>query len=96
MPFGPGLQSFEAKAHGVSRRLTSPDDSSRRVDGREVPTVVYPRANSRPPEPVVVQVGKRAALLVLDVASDDLSATDDPVRAVVRRANPLDVEDAVL
>ncbi|PSP81897.1 nucleoside deaminase [Halobacteriales archaeon QS_1_68_17] len=44
----------------------------------------------------VVESGRRAALLVLDGASDNLSATEDPLRAVVRRATALDVERVVL
>jgi guanine deaminase len=43
----------------------------------------------------VIEPGRRAALLVLDGESDNLSATVDPVRAVVRRATPLDVCDVV-
>jgi cytosine/adenosine deaminase-related metal-dependent hydrolase len=39
-----------------------------------------------------IEPGRRAALLVLDGDSDNLSGTDDPVRAVVRRATGLDVE----
>jgi guanine deaminase len=44
----------------------------------------------------VVEAGRRAALLVLDGASDNLAGTEDPVEAVVRRAGPLDVERVVL
>jgi len=44
----------------------------------------------------VIEAGKRAALLVVDGASDNLAGTEDPVRAVVRRATPLDVTDTVL
>ncbi|MYL15468.1 amidohydrolase family protein [Halorubrum terrestre] len=40
----------------------------------------------------VVEPGRRAALLVLDGDSDNLSGTEDPVAAVVRRATALDVE----
>jgi guanine deaminase len=44
----------------------------------------------------VVEPGRRARLLVVDGASDNLSGTDDPVRAVVRRATGLDVKRTVL
>jgi guanine deaminase len=44
----------------------------------------------------VIEPGKRAALLVVDGTSDNLSATEDPIRAVVRRAGPLDVDRVVL
>jgi len=44
----------------------------------------------------VIEPGKRAALLVVDGASDNLAGVDDPVRGVVRRATPLDVEEVVL
>jgi len=44
----------------------------------------------------VVEPGRRAALLVLDGDSANLSATVDPVRAVVRRAGPLDVKRVLL
>ena len=44
----------------------------------------------------VVAPGRDAALLVLDGASNNLAATTDPVRAVVRRAGPLDVKRVVL
>ena len=44
----------------------------------------------------VIEPGKRAALFVLDGESNNLSATEDPVRAVVRRATGLDVTDVVL
>jgi guanine deaminase len=44
----------------------------------------------------VVEPGRAVALLVLDGESDNLSATVDPVRAVVRRATPLDVKRVVL
>ncbi|EMA58020.1 cytosine deaminase-like metal-dependent hydrolase [Halorubrum distributum JCM 13561] len=40
----------------------------------------------------VVEPGRRAALLVLDGDSNNLSGTEDPVAAVVRRATALDVE----
>jgi cytosine/adenosine deaminase-related metal-dependent hydrolase len=43
----------------------------------------------------VVAPGRRAALLVLDGDSDNLSGVDDPVRAVVRRATALDVDAVV-
>ncbi|MDZ5811880.1 amidohydrolase family protein [Halorubrum sp. AD140] len=43
----------------------------------------------------VVEPGRRAALVVLDGASDNLADSDDPVRAVVRRATALDVERVV-
>jgi guanine deaminase len=44
----------------------------------------------------VVEPGRRAALLVLDGDSDNLSAVEDPVEGVVRRASGLDVERVVL
>jgi cytosine/adenosine deaminase-related metal-dependent hydrolase len=44
----------------------------------------------------VVAPGRRAALLVLDGDSDNLTGTADPVRAVVRRATGLDVKDVLL
>lgn len=40
----------------------------------------------------VIEPGRRAALLVLDGDSDNLSGTEDSVAAVVRRATALDVE----
>ena len=43
----------------------------------------------------VVEPGRRAALLVLDGDSDNLSGTEDPVAAVVRRATGLDVKRVV-
>jgi guanine deaminase len=43
----------------------------------------------------VVEPGRRAALLVLDGDSDNLSAVADPVDAVVRRATALDIERIV-
>ncbi|QSG11101.1 Cytosine deaminase or related metal-dependent hydrolase [Halapricum desulfuricans] len=43
----------------------------------------------------VVDPGQRAALLVLDGDSDNLAGTDDPVRAVVRRATALDIKRVV-
>ncbi|SDG02011.1 amidohydrolase family protein [Halorientalis regularis] len=44
----------------------------------------------------VVEPGRDAALLVLDGESDNLAGTADPIRAVVRRATPLDVKRVVL
>ncbi|WP_323675881.1 amidohydrolase family protein [Halorubellus sp. PRR65] len=44
----------------------------------------------------VIAPDRRAALLVLDGESNNLSGSDDPVRAVVRRATGLDVERVVL
>jgi len=44
----------------------------------------------------VIEPGREAKLLVLDGASDNLAGTVDPVRAVVRRATPLDVDQVVL
>ena len=44
----------------------------------------------------VIEAGRRAALLVVDGDSDNLAGTDDPVRAVVRRATPLDLQRVVL
>jgi cytosine/adenosine deaminase-related metal-dependent hydrolase len=44
----------------------------------------------------VVEPGRRAALLVLDGDSDNLSGVEDPVRAVVRRATALDVKEVIL
>ena len=43
----------------------------------------------------VIEPGRRAALLVLDADSDNLSATADPVDAVVRRATALDIHRVV-
>ena len=43
----------------------------------------------------VIEPGRRAALLVLDGDSDNLSAVADPVDAVVRRASPLDIEQVI-
>ncbi|MEF8828896.1 MAG: amidohydrolase family protein [Haloarcula sp.] len=43
----------------------------------------------------VIEPGRRAALLVLDGDSDNLSAVADPVDAVVRRASPLDIERVI-
>ncbi len=43
----------------------------------------------------VVSPGRRAALTVLDGDSDNLAGSDDPVRAVVRRATALDVKRVV-
>jgi guanine deaminase len=43
----------------------------------------------------VVEPGRRAALLVLDGDSDNLSAVADPVDAVVRRATALDIQRVV-
>ena len=43
----------------------------------------------------VIDPGKRAELLVIDGDSDNLAGTEDPVRAVVRRATGLDVERVV-
>jgi cytosine/adenosine deaminase-related metal-dependent hydrolase len=43
----------------------------------------------------VVEPGKRAALVVLDGDSDNLTGTADPVSAVVRRATELDVKRVV-
>jgi len=43
----------------------------------------------------VVAPGKRAALTVIDGDSDNLAGTEDPVRAVVRRASALDVDRVI-
>jgi guanine deaminase len=43
----------------------------------------------------VVEPGRRAALLVLDGDSDNLSAVADPVDAVVRRATALDIQRVI-
>mgnify|MGYP005846885199 CR=1 FL=1 len=43
----------------------------------------------------VIEPNRRAALLVLDADSDNLSAVADPVDAVVRRATALDVQRVV-
>jgi cytosine/adenosine deaminase-related metal-dependent hydrolase len=43
----------------------------------------------------VIEPGKRAELLVVDGDSDNLAGTEDPVRAVVRRATGLDVKRVV-
>jgi cytosine/adenosine deaminase-related metal-dependent hydrolase len=44
----------------------------------------------------VIDVGRRAALLIIDGDSNNLSRAVDPIRAVVRRAGPLDVSRVVL
>jgi len=44
----------------------------------------------------VIEAGRRAALLVLDGDSNNLSGTVDPVSAVVRRATGVDVKQVVL
>jgi cytosine/adenosine deaminase-related metal-dependent hydrolase len=44
----------------------------------------------------VIAPGRRAAMLVLDGDSDNLAGTEDPVRAVVRRATALDIERVVM
>jgi cytosine/adenosine deaminase-related metal-dependent hydrolase len=41
----------------------------------------------------VIAPGRRAALTVLDGDSNNLAGTEDPVRAIVRRASALDVKD---
>ncbi|MBB6646040.1 amidohydrolase family protein [Halobellus ruber] len=43
----------------------------------------------------VIAPGKRAELLVIDGDSDNLAGTEDPIRAVVRRATGLDVARVV-
>jgi len=43
----------------------------------------------------VIEPGRRAALLVLDGNSDNLSGSEDPVGSVVRRATGMDVERVV-
>jgi guanine deaminase len=43
----------------------------------------------------VIEPGRRAALLVVDGDSDNLSGVADPVDAVVRRASPLDVQRVI-
>jgi cytosine/adenosine deaminase-related metal-dependent hydrolase len=43
----------------------------------------------------VIEPGRRAALVVLDGDSNNLAGTEDPVRAVVRRASALDVDRVV-
>ncbi|OYR42356.1 nucleoside deaminase [Halorubrum sp. Ib24] len=43
----------------------------------------------------VIAPGRRAALVVLDGDSDNLAGSEDPVRAVVRRATALDVKRVV-
>jgi len=44
----------------------------------------------------IIEPGRRAALTVLDGDSDNVAGSVDPVEAVVRRANPLDVERVVV
>ena len=44
----------------------------------------------------VVEVGRRAALTVIDGDSDNLAGTIDPIRAVVRRATALDVTNTLV
>ncbi len=44
----------------------------------------------------VLTVGKPAALLVLDLTSDNLAGVSDPVRALVRRASHADVKRTIL
>jgi Cytosine deaminase and related metal-dependent hydrolases len=44
----------------------------------------------------VIEPGKRAALVVVDGGSDNLAGTENPARAVVRRATALDVNEVVL
>ena len=44
----------------------------------------------------VIEPGRRAALVVIDGGSDNLVDTEDPVRAVVRRASALDVDRVVI
>lgn len=44
----------------------------------------------------VIEPGRRAALIVLDGDSDNLTGTTDPIRAVVRRATPLDVKQVMI
>ena len=44
----------------------------------------------------VIEPGRRAALVVLDGDSNNLAGTEDPVRAVVRRASALDVDRVVV
>jgi len=43
----------------------------------------------------VIEPGRLAKLVVLDGGSDNLSGTEDPVRAVVRRAGAADVRAVV-
>jgi guanine deaminase len=43
----------------------------------------------------VIEPGRRAALLVLDGDSDNLSGVVDPVDAVVRRATALDIQRVI-
>ena len=43
----------------------------------------------------VIAPGRRAALTVIDGDSDNLAGTEDPVRAVVRRAGALDVDRVI-
>ena len=44
----------------------------------------------------VIEPGRRAALVVFDGDSDNLSGTADPVRAVVRRATALDIDRVIV
>jgi guanine deaminase len=43
----------------------------------------------------VIEPGRRAALLVLDGDSDNLSGIADPVDAIVRRASALDIQRVI-
>lgn len=43
-----------------------------------------------------IQAGTPARLLVLDATTDNLAGTEDPIRAVVRRAEPSDIEAMIL
>jgi len=43
----------------------------------------------------IIEPGRRAALLVLDGDSDNLSTVADPVDGVVRRASPLDIQRVI-
>ncbi|MCL9813533.1 amidohydrolase family protein [Natranaeroarchaeum aerophilus] len=43
-----------------------------------------------------IEAGREASMVVLDGDSDNLSGTEDPVRAVVRRATELDVTDTII
>ncbi len=44
----------------------------------------------------VIEAGRRAGLVVLDGDSHNLAGTEDPARAIVRRAGPLDIRDVIL
>lgn len=44
----------------------------------------------------VIEPGRRAALVVLDGDSHNLTGVEDPIQAVVRRAGPLDIKNTII